>query len=310
MIFFRWSRRGILAAFMIAMAVHQGTAWSQNEPAPKMSFDALADWTFYNRIGWMAFRRGNLERAGQCFRLEIEALRPFERTQSDLMARSYTEYSRVLYQQKRFADAEPLARWALSVREKSPGRDSAPLLENLDLMVKISHAKGHDSETVGFLNRELALKESIVGKGDPDLIPIIEQLAFVHGKQGNVAEAEPLYNRAQSLRETTAEFSLARAQDLQRQTEILAQIGSIGNGGRQQSQQQALITNRINVMNETAAAAREAVPDSISSAVSTEHFAAVLRNAGRTQEADSLLVKAKAMRDAAETRTARARGDR
>ena len=273
-----------------------------------MSFDALADWTFYNRIGWMAYNRGNYERAGQCFRLEIEALRPYEKTQTELMATSYTEYSRVLYQQKRFDEAAPLARWALSVREKSPGHDSAPLLEDLDLMVKITHAQGRDNDAIAYLKQELALKESLVGKGDPDLIPIIEQLAFVYGKQGNLAQAEPLYNRAQTLRETTADISLARAQAFQRQIEILAQMGSIGNGSRQQSQQQMIIGNRITVMKEAASRSEEAVPDSISSAVSTEHFATVLRKAGRAQEADSMLVRAKAMRDAAETRASRKQG--
>jgi hypothetical protein len=44
---------------------------------------------------------------------------------------------------------------------------------------------------------------------------------------------------------------------------------------------QSLITNRIVVMKEAAAQSQEAVPDSISSAVSTEHFATVLRKAGR-----------------------------
>ena len=306
MIFFRYPRQVIFVAFALAPAIQSGTARSQTESAPKISFDALADWTFYNRIGWMAYRRGNFERAGQCFRQEIEALRPFEKTQSDLMARSYTEYSRVLYQQRRFAEADPLARWALSVREKSPGRDSAPLLENLDLMVKISHAQGHDNDTLTYLKQELALKEKLVGTGDPDLIPIIEQLAFVYGKQGSLAEAELFYKRAQTLRETTEEISLARAGRLELDAEIIAQIRSTGMGTLQQ---RVINANRIAVLKESAAQSLEAVPDSISSAVSTEHFVTVLRKAGRIQEADSLAVKAKAMRDAAETRAARGQRD-
>ena len=307
MILFQHPQRVLSAALTLALAIQVGAARSQTQSEPKISLDALADWTFYNRIGWMAFNRGNFDRAGECFRMEIQALRPYEKTQTDLMARSYTEYSRVLIKKKRFADAEPLARWALTIREKSPGRNSAPLLENLDLMVKISHAQGRDDETLTYLKQELALKETLVGKGDPDLIPIMEQLAFVYGKLGNLAAAEPLYKKAQALRESTADISLARAEKLERQTETLAQMLAVGNGGRQQSQQQAIISARILSAREGASQSREAVPDSISSAVSTEHFATVLRRAGRTQEADSLLVKAKAMRDAAETRAARFR---
>jgi hypothetical protein len=54
---------------------------------------------------------------------------------------------------------------------------------------------------------------------------------------------------------------------------------------------------------------REASPESLSAAATTEGFSSVLRRAGKDDEADELQAKARAIRDAAETRAARLKAE-
>ena len=61
--------------------------------------------------------KGDYVKAEERLKLAIKEIRPFLPDTQRIMARSYCELARVLYHQKRYAEAEPLARWALSVRE-------------------------------------------------------------------------------------------------------------------------------------------------------------------------------------------------
>ena len=61
--------------------------------------------------------KGDYARAEERLNLAIKEIRPYLPDTRRIMARSYCELAKVLYHQKRYTDAEPLARWALSVRE-------------------------------------------------------------------------------------------------------------------------------------------------------------------------------------------------
>ena len=77
----------------------------------------LRDWQSYNNGGWRLLNQGKYDRPEDYFRTAIEEIRPYQKTDQRLLARSYPDLARVLYHQGRYADAEPLAEWALTVRE-------------------------------------------------------------------------------------------------------------------------------------------------------------------------------------------------
>src|SRR4051794_20389709 len=123
----RWVASGLLVG--LVSWVPAGPARGQD--AQEMPIPVLHDWQYYNNVGWRAVDRGDLDRAAQAFRMAIQIVRPYEARERILMARSNADFARVLYLQKRYAEAESLARWALAVREAHPGNRSEALVQNL-----------------------------------------------------------------------------------------------------------------------------------------------------------------------------------
>src|SRR5437764_14764398 len=103
----------------------------------------------------MAYNRGNDERAAQAFRLAIDAVRPYEATERPLLARSYADFARVLYRQKRYEEAEPLAKWAAAVRESQRGAKAAQVAESLRLLAQIERARHRPGEAEPALKRAI-----------------------------------------------------------------------------------------------------------------------------------------------------------
>ena len=182
---------GVVSAVVGLVALVSGGAPPQSPP-----FEVLSDWTFYNRAGWQALQRGKLDRAEQAFRIAIERMRPYQATESVPLARSYADLSRVLHLKGRHDEAEPLARWAVAVRETAPGANSQALCQDLELLAEESTSHGRDAEAEPIITRVIAIREKTLGPGHPDLIPAVEVLAEVYARQGKLAKAEPAYRRA------------------------------------------------------------------------------------------------------------------
>ncbi len=102
---------------------------------------ALSDWSRHNNMAWQSLNQGKYDCAEQQFRLAIEAIRPYSRDDQRLLARSYMDLARVLYHRGRYADAEPLAEWALIVRDLHPKKNPDAIFQNLYLLAVIHIAK-------------------------------------------------------------------------------------------------------------------------------------------------------------------------
>ena len=285
--------KGGLAAVVMILGLLPAKGFCQ-EPTLRV----LRDWQDYNNIGWKALNQGNLDRAAQGFRMAIEAGRPYPLIHKDLLARSHVDYARVLYRQKRFDEAEPLARWALSVREREPGKRAKPLCENLELLARIQRARNHDAEAEPILKRlsEIQIKE--LGPDHNDLVSTFEALANVYSSQGKIAEAEPAFRRALALREVNSAENLKQAELLERDASLLRLVNN-DPGGALAGQREAL-----------ARTLRETTVESPGTVETTQNFALMLRRAGRVNEADDLEARSRAIRDAIETRAAKARARR
>jgi tetratricopeptide (TPR) repeat protein len=307
---------GLLTGFVTLAAGPAGAQDPQEIP-----LSALHDWQYYNNTGWLALDRGNLDRAAQAFRKAIALLRPYEAKERTLMARSNADFARVLYLQKRYAEAEPLARWALAVRESLPGTRPEALTQNLVLLAEIERALSRPADAKPLLEQAVAVQEKALGAGHSDLAATLEQLAEVSTDLRLLDKAANLYGRALAIREAHSAENLKKAEELELRVRLLGDMqrtygsaipaygyafggyASAFNPGVGAMVNQGVQTVRLLTESQKA---QEASAESVTAAVATEKYATVLRRVGRNDEADSLEVKARAMRDAAETRAARA----
>jgi tetratricopeptide (TPR) repeat protein len=298
---------GLVAAVVGSpAAIGQAVAPQPDRPPVEPTIQVIRDWTYYNRIGSTALDRGQLERAAQAYRLAVQTMKPYEKTDAALLARSYAGYARVLHAQHRDDDAEPLARWAMAVRDREPATSNATRCEDLALVAAIVRARRRPAEAEPLLAKLLALQESTLGTGHSDLIATVEALADAADTQGKAADAERFYRRSLSLRETSAASAAKEADRLEQTAETLRALS------RTESAPKATqsVLNRMQEadrLETRARTIRESSPESPSAAATTERFAALLRRSGRFDEADDLDARARALRDAAETREARAR---
>jgi tetratricopeptide (TPR) repeat protein len=277
------------------------TAAARGEELPAMVF---RDWLGYNNMGWQAYNHGNDTRAAQAFKLAVDKLRPYASVEPELLARSYADYARVLLRQKRIDEAEPLVRWALSVRESHPGKKSALLRENLELLARVQRARRKLEDAEKLLTRLIALQESTLGAADAGLISSLETLADVYAEQGKLAQAEPAYRRALRLRDNLSDDLNKQAEEAERKAATTRQIMAAMQPNGMTS------VNMSNQAERSASSARdlrEKTAESLSSAGTTSSLASVLRRTGRAAEADDLDARAAAIRDAVETKAARAR---
>ena len=188
-----------LAALALGLALPTGQARGQSDPWQAM--ERLREWALYNDAGWNAIGRGDYARAETHFRMAIKLVRDRDPGDRRLLARSYHDLARVYYLQKRYDDAEPLARWALAVREKSPkGVTEAARFETNYLLGLVQRERNAFADSEILLRRALELHERNVEPGDPGLAVTIEALAAVCVEQRKFAEAEPLYQRAMTIR--------------------------------------------------------------------------------------------------------------
>ncbi len=263
-------------------------------------FEVVSQWGFDNRTGWIALQRGNLDRAEQSFRLAIERLRPYGLTERVMLARSYADLALVLNKRGRHDEADPLAAWALSVREEVPGKNRDALSQNLELLAEIRVARKKDAEAEPLLKRALTLREAAVGKGDVALIPDIEALASLYNRNGRIAEAEPAYRRALALRDAHNAENLRQAEDDEKMAGVMWNV--MAGGGRYALGSQRLA--QISRLETHSRESREVSAESRSAAATTEGLSSLLRRSGRVDEAEIYAARARAIRDAVETREA------
>jgi tetratricopeptide (TPR) repeat protein len=196
--------RSLLLTLTLGLAI-QATARAQTPPAaapaPKqeLSFSQFADWNFYNNVGWIALARNELTKAEQMFGRAIEVARIEEASDPRLMARSYGDLAWVLHRQGRDAEAEPLARWALAVREKTLGPESKPLAQTIYTLGAIEVNLNHLDEAEALMTRTLAICERTLGPESLGTADALDDLAAVLVLRRKFDRARPLYERALTI---------------------------------------------------------------------------------------------------------------
>ena len=106
-----------------------------------------------------------------------------------------------LYDRARYAEAEPLYRQVLAIREQAMGPDhpdTALSLNDLGVMIL---AQDRYAEAEPLFRRALAIREAVLGPDHPDTATSLNNLAVLLRDQGRYGEAEPLFRRALAIRE-------------------------------------------------------------------------------------------------------------
>src|ERR1700734_2321317 len=127
--------------------------------ADDVPIEILTYWQFYNDTGWTYIRKGEYTKAEERFRMAIEEVRPFQKNEQRLLARSYADLARALYHQGKYTEAEPMAKWALSVRELYVKTNPDAVFQSLYTLAMIHSAQAHFDQAEVQLRRALELQE-------------------------------------------------------------------------------------------------------------------------------------------------------
>ena len=108
---------------------------------------------------------------------------------------------RELYEQGKYAEAEPLLKRLLSIAEKALGPEHPTVATALDNLAEPYRAQGRYTEAEPLYKRSLSIREKALGPDHLDVATSLNNLAMLYQFQGRYAEAEPLYKRSLSIRE-------------------------------------------------------------------------------------------------------------
>ena len=101
----------------------------------------------------------------------------------------------------RYAEAEPLYRRALAIREQALGPDHPHTANCLNNLALLYSGQGQYAAAEPLYRRALAIAEQALGSDHPDTATCLNSLALLYSGQGQYAAAEPLYRRALAIRE-------------------------------------------------------------------------------------------------------------
>jgi tetratricopeptide (TPR) repeat protein len=83
-----------------------------------------------------------------------------------------------------FAEAEPLYRRALDIREKALGRDHPDVAVSLNNLAELYQSQGRYAEVEPLLQRSLVIREKALSRDHPDVASALNNLAELYRNQG------------------------------------------------------------------------------------------------------------------------------
>ena len=116
-------------------------------------------------------------------------------------ARALNNLAALYRAQGRYAEAEPLYRRSLAIREKALGPEHPDVGTALNNLALLYQAQGRYAEAEPLYRRSLAIREKALGPEHPDVGTALNNLAVLYRAQGRYAEAEPLYRRSLAIHE-------------------------------------------------------------------------------------------------------------
>ncbi|WP_417914681.1 tetratricopeptide repeat protein [Candidatus Electronema sp. JM] len=117
------------------------------------------------------------------------------------LAFALNELALVYDAQGRYAEAEPLYKRALAIREQKLGKDHPDVADTLNNLAWLYYRQARYAEAEPLSKRALEIREQKLGKDHSDVASTLNNLAALYESNDRYAEAEPLYKRALAIRE-------------------------------------------------------------------------------------------------------------
>ncbi|HIJ83276.1 MAG TPA: CHAT domain-containing protein, partial [Magnetococcales bacterium] len=103
--------------------------------------------------------------------------------------------------QGQYAQAEPLHKRSLAIREKALGPDHPGVALGLNNLAGLYRTQGQYAQAEPLYKRSLAIWEKALGPEHPDVAQSLNNLAELYRNQGQYAQAEPLCKRSLAILE-------------------------------------------------------------------------------------------------------------
>ena len=130
-------------------------------------------------------------------------MREKERKEDVNIGNVLNELAMLYYAQGGYAEAEPLYKRSLKIRENKLGKYHPDVAESLNNLALLYESQGRYEDAEPLHKRSIEMLEEVFGKEYPHVAAAINNLAALYRMQGRHAEAEPLYKRSIEVREKT-----------------------------------------------------------------------------------------------------------
>jgi CHAT domain-containing protein/Tfp pilus assembly protein PilF len=180
--------------------------------AHRREFDSQARLSGKEKVNWITHTAGSWKleiiplESGRPGDYEIKWMISDEATGRDrqiVEADSLHNLARLYRIQSKYAEAEPLFRRSLEMREKILGPNHPEVAQNLNNLAVLYMNQGKYAEAEPLCRRALEMREKALEPNHPDVAVSINNLAMLYHYQGKYAEVEPLYRRSLEMREKT-----------------------------------------------------------------------------------------------------------
>ena len=117
------------------------------------------------------------------------------------LLKDLTDKYDMLLQQRRYAEAQVVAKEALNLAEQTFGPDHPATARSLNNLAVVYQAQGKYAEAEPLYRQSLAMDEKILAKNHPQVVQTLNTLAAIYQTQGRYAEAETFYTQALEILE-------------------------------------------------------------------------------------------------------------
>src|SRR5215831_2077948 len=167
---------------------------------PVLAIAQPKSWEDYMAAGQSAYQQGRYAEAGELFEAALKEAEGFG-LQDQRLATSLNSLAVLYHVQGKYAEAEPLYKRALGIREKTLGPDHPDVASSLNSLAALYRAQGKYTEAEPLYQRALMIRERALEPDNPGTAMSLNGLALLYSAQRKYTEAEPLYQRALMMRE-------------------------------------------------------------------------------------------------------------
>ena len=147
-----------------------------------------------------AYQGGDYRAAAASFAAALKEAESFAEADPRL-ATTLNNLAALHHAQGGYAEAEPLLRRSLGIREKVLGAEHPDVGQSLNNLAGLYNSQGRYSEAEPLYRQTLSLYENALGEEHSNVGISLSNLALLYHAQGRYAEAESLYRRSLGIRE-------------------------------------------------------------------------------------------------------------